>query len=125
MRTPPTRGALRRTRPRALRVPFFAAAVLLVVVVAAGCVSFSGPSVPYLATPEGVGLEIDPQLVQDSRENALRAGVADRVSFRWEDLFRADISDATAVMTYLLPDVNVRLQPKLLRELRPGTPIVS
>jgi SAM-dependent methyltransferase len=73
----------------------------------------------------GVGVEIDPQLVQDSRENALRAGVADRVSFRWEDLFRADISDATAVMTYLLPDVNVRLQPKLLRELRPGTPIVS
>jgi hypothetical protein len=72
-----------------------------------------------------VGVEIDPKLVQEGREAAIRAGVADRVSFVWGDLFKTDLRPATAVMLYLLPEINLRLRPKLLEELRPGTPIVS
>jgi SAM-dependent methyltransferase len=73
----------------------------------------------------GVGVEIEANLVQTSRENALKAGVADRVRFLWQDLFATDISDATVVTIYLRDDVNLRLRPKLLRELRAGTRLVS
>lgn len=73
----------------------------------------------------GVGVELEPALVQTSRENALKAGVADRVEFRWQNLFAADIQAATVVALYLGNDVNLRLRPKLLRELRPGTRVVS
>lgn len=73
----------------------------------------------------GVGVEIDGKLVQDSRESALRAGVADRARFLWQDIFQADIRTATVVALYLSPDLNLELRPKLLRELRPGTRIVS
>jgi SAM-dependent methyltransferase len=73
----------------------------------------------------GVGVEIDPGLVQDSREAALKAGVADTVAFVWANLFEVDISTATVVTLYLRDDVNLRLRPKLLRELRPGTRVVS
>ncbi|HEV8617038.1 MAG TPA: SAM-dependent methyltransferase [Methylomirabilota bacterium] len=73
----------------------------------------------------GVGVEIDGPLVQRSKEAALRAGVADRAIFLWQDLFATDIRGATVVTLYLRDDVNLRLRPKLLRELRPGTRVVS
>jgi len=73
----------------------------------------------------GVGVEIDGPLVQRSKEAALRAGVADRAIFLWQDLFATDISGATVITLYLRDDVNLRLRPKLLRELRPGTRVVS
>jgi SAM-dependent methyltransferase len=73
----------------------------------------------------GVGVEIDAKLVQDSRESALKAGVADRTRFLWQDIFQADIAPATIVALYLSPELNLELRPKLLRELRPGTRIVS
>jgi SAM-dependent methyltransferase len=73
----------------------------------------------------GVGVEIDAPLVQESRDAAARAGVSDRAIFLWQDLFSTDISAATVVTLYLRDDVNLRLRPKLLRELRPGTRVVS
>ncbi|MBF2008301.1 MAG: methyltransferase domain-containing protein [Chlorogloeopsis fritschii C42_A2020_084] len=72
-----------------------------------------------------VGVEINPRLVQESRVNAQKAGVSDRVEFRQQDLFQTDLGDATVVTLYLLPNVNLRLRPKLLKELKPGTRIVS
>ena len=71
-----------------------------------------------------LGVEIVPDLVKKSRENAAAAGVAGRVEFREEDLFKTDLSDATVITLYLLPDVNLELRPKLIA-LRPGTRIVS
>jgi SAM-dependent methyltransferase len=73
----------------------------------------------------GVGLEIDPALVAHSTERARRLGLADRLDFRQQDLFEADLTPATVVTLYLSPDLNRRLRPKLLRELRPGARIVS
>ena len=71
------------------------------------------------------GVEINPDLVKKSRENAKQAGVADRVEFLQQDLFKTDLSGASVVTLYLLPDVNLKLRPKLLQELKPGTRIVS
>jgi len=73
----------------------------------------------------GVGIEIDPRLVEISREVAREGEVADRVTFVEGDLFTADISAATIVTLYLSTSVNERLEPKLRRELRPGTRVVS
>jgi SAM-dependent methyltransferase len=73
----------------------------------------------------GVGIDIDPQRVRESRANADKAGVANRVQFLQQDLFEADIRDATVVTLYLLSKLNVELRPKLLRDLRPGTRVVS
>lgn len=73
----------------------------------------------------GVGIEIDPHLVARSRKNAERAGGSDRVKFRRQDLFEADLSGATVVALYLWPKVTTRLGAKLLRELDPGDRIVS
>ena len=73
----------------------------------------------------GVGVELEAKLVQDSRESALKAGVADRTQFLWQDIFRTDVAPATVVAIYLSPELNLKLRPKLLRELRPGTRIVS
>lgn len=73
----------------------------------------------------GVGVDIDPERISESRANAKHAGVADKVQFVEGDLFKVDLHSATAVTLYLLPDVNLRLRPKLLAELKPGTPIVS
>ena len=73
----------------------------------------------------GVGVEIDPQLVKRSRDSALTGGVADRVTIHWQDIFVTDIRQASVVTLYLGEDVNVRLRPKLLRETRPGTRVVS
>lgn len=72
-----------------------------------------------------VGVDLDPERITNARANAVRAGVTDRVTFAEQDLFATDVSRATVVTLYLGPDVNRRLRPKLLRELRPGTRIVS
>jgi ubiquinone/menaquinone biosynthesis C-methylase UbiE len=73
----------------------------------------------------GVGVDIDPRRIAEANENALRAGVEKQVTFKVGDLFEADIREATVVTLYLLPDVNLRLKPKLLRDLKPGTRVVS
>ena len=73
----------------------------------------------------GVGIEIQPALVSRAEANAREAAVTDRVSFRNEDLFEADFSEATVVTLFLYPDVNLRLRAKLLAELAPGTRVVS
>ncbi|MBN8751206.1 Methyltransferase domain protein [Xylophilus ampelinus] len=72
----------------------------------------------------GLGLEIVPDLVAKSERHARQAGVADRAQFRVQDLFDADLSAASVVTMYLLPDVNLKLRPRLLA-LKPGTRIVS
>jgi hypothetical protein len=72
----------------------------------------------------GTGIELLPSLVQEARENARKSGVSGLARFVEGDIFDADISEATVVTLYLLPEVNMRLRPKLL-ELRPGTRIVS
>jgi SAM-dependent methyltransferase len=74
---------------------------------------------------KGVGVDINPERIQEARENAKKANVEDKVKFEENDLFKAPIGDATVVTLYLLPDVNQRLRPKLLKELKPGTRIVS
>jgi SAM-dependent methyltransferase len=73
----------------------------------------------------GVGIEIDPGLVKQATESAAAAGVAGKVRFVAANLFDARISDATVVTLYLLQSLNERLRPKLVRELRPGTRVVS
>jgi cyclopropane fatty-acyl-phospholipid synthase-like methyltransferase len=73
----------------------------------------------------GVGIEIDAKLNREAADNARKAGVVDRVRFLTQDLFEANISQATVVTLFLLPRVNQDLIPKLKRELRPGTRIVS
>ncbi len=72
-----------------------------------------------------VGIEIDPKLVARSREYARHAGVESRVTFLEQDLFQTELSAATVVTLYLTREVNLRLRPKLERELAPGTRIVS
>ena len=73
----------------------------------------------------GVGIDIDPQRIKEATENLKTAGVGDRVKFLNQDLFTTDISEATVVTLYLLPSLNVKLIPKLNKELKPGTRIVS
>ena|SRR5688572_7640875 len=73
----------------------------------------------------GVGIDIDPELIAEASKNARDAGVADKVTFRNENLFTADISAATVVTLFLTPSLNISLLSKLNRELRPGTRIVS
>ena len=72
-----------------------------------------------------VGIEIDPKLILEAEENARAANVASLVSFRNDDMFRTSLREATVVTLYLSEKLNVLLRPKLLRELRPGTRIVS
>jgi trans-aconitate methyltransferase len=73
----------------------------------------------------GFGVDIDPDRIKEARENATKAGVADKVKFMQQDLFDTDIKTATVVTLYLLPEVNMRLRPKLLADLKPGTRVVS
>ena len=73
----------------------------------------------------GVGIDIDEQRIWEAKNNAIAAGVADRVQFRQEDIFKTDFREATVVTMYLLTSVNLRLRPRLLAELKPGTRIVS
>ena len=72
-----------------------------------------------------VGIDINPERIAEARENAKQAGVESLVRFEEKDLFDADIHDATVVTLYLLPSVNLRLRPKLLKDLKPGTRVVS
>jgi ubiquinone/menaquinone biosynthesis C-methylase UbiE len=73
----------------------------------------------------GVGVDINPARIAEARENARAAGVESLVRFETRDLFDTGIGEASVVMLYLLPDINLRLRPKLLRELKPGTRVVS
>lgn len=73
----------------------------------------------------GVGIDLDPQRVEEARANARKAGVEDKVRFIVGDLFEADFSEATVVTLFLFPDVNLRLRPVLWRQLKPGTRVVS
>jgi SAM-dependent methyltransferase len=73
----------------------------------------------------GVGVDNDPNLIQQSNENARKAGVTDRVKFIEQDLFKTDIREATVVTLYLLPELNLQLRPKLFRDLKPGSRIVA
>ena len=72
----------------------------------------------------GMGVDLDPHLVFQAEESARQAGVADRVQFLEQDLFKTDISKASVITMYLLPGVNMRLRPQLL-DLKPGTRIVA
>ncbi len=73
----------------------------------------------------GVGIDIDPDRIKECNENARRVGVAHKVKFLQQDLFKADIREATVVTLYLLSELNLKLRPKLFSDLRPGTRIVS
>lgn len=73
----------------------------------------------------GIGIDYDTWLIEESTRNAQAAGVADRVRFVKQDLFETDLAPATVVTMYLLPEFNLRLRPRLLATLRPGTRIVS
>ena len=68
----------------------------------------------------GVGIDIDPVRVSESRANAKKAAVEKRVRFEERDVFEADIHQATVVTLFLLPELNLKLLPKLLRDLKPG-----
>jgi len=73
----------------------------------------------------GIGVDIDPERIRESRQNVRDAKVGDRVEIKYADLFEMDFSDADVVALYLLPALNLRLRPRILDELRPGTRIVS
>jgi SAM-dependent methyltransferase len=73
----------------------------------------------------GVGVDIDPERIAEAKENARKAGVEKLVRFEEKDLFDADIHQATVVTLFLLPRVNLKLRPKLLQDLKPGTRVVS
>ena len=73
----------------------------------------------------GVCVDIDPRRIAEARENAADAGVAQKIEFRTEDLMGSDLRGATVVTLFLSYDFNLVLQPKLERELPPGTRIVS
>jgi trans-aconitate methyltransferase len=72
-----------------------------------------------------VGIDIDPDRIREAVQNANKANVARLVEFRQEDLFQSNFREATVVTLYLLPDLNLKLRPRLLAELRPGTRVVS
>jgi 2-polyprenyl-3-methyl-5-hydroxy-6-metoxy-1,4-benzoquinol methylase len=71
------------------------------------------------------GIDINPERIAEANANAKAAGVTNLVTFKNEDLFQSDFRDATVVTLYLLDSLNEKLRPKLLRELKPGTRIVS
>ncbi len=73
----------------------------------------------------GVGIDIDPQRIKDANDNVQKSGVGDKVRIIQGDLFEANISEATVVTLYLLPSLNQKLMPKLMKELKPGTRIFS
>jgi hypothetical protein len=73
----------------------------------------------------GTGIDIDPERVDEANGNAILAGVTRLVKFKNQDLFETDLREATVVTLYLLPELNRKLMPKLLAELKPGTRIVS
>ena len=82
-------------------------------------------AVKEFGAARAVGIDIDPQRINEANANAKTAGVTDRVRFLNQDLFTSDFRDATVVTLYLLPTLNVKLRPKLWAELKPGTRVVS
>ena len=73
----------------------------------------------------GVGIDLNPERIAEAKENAKKAGVQNLVHFEEGDLFKADIHQATVVTLFLLSSVNLKLRPKLLQDLKPGTRVVS
>jgi ribosomal protein L11 methylase PrmA len=73
----------------------------------------------------GVGIDIDPQRIKEARANAKTAGVEPLVRFEEKDLFQAEFREATVVTLFLLPSINLKLRPKLIEQLKPGTRLVS
>ena len=73
----------------------------------------------------GIGIDINPERIKEANENLSKARVGDRVRFVNADLFETDLSDATVITLYLLPALNLKLLPKLLKEVKPGTRVVS
>ena len=74
---------------------------------------------------KAVGFEIDGDLVKQSRDNIRKAGVQDQAEIRQQDILTVDLSAATVVTMYLLPDVNLQLRPNILSQLKPGSRVVS
>lgn len=73
----------------------------------------------------GLGVEIDPRRIREAEDNARAASVAHRVSFRQQDLFDTPLQEADVLTLYLTPEVNQRLRPRILSQMRPGTRVVS
>jgi SAM-dependent methyltransferase len=73
----------------------------------------------------GTGIDINPERIAEAKANAKKAGVEDRVTFKVGNLFETDMSPATVVTLYLLPDVNLKLRPNLWKQLKVGTRVVS
>jgi len=73
----------------------------------------------------GTGIDINPERISEAEANAKKEQVTDKVKFLNQDLFEASISDATVITLYLLPSINLKLRPKLFKDLKPGTRIVS
>ena len=73
----------------------------------------------------GVGIDINPVRINEAKENAKKAGVEKLARFEENDLFEAKIGEATVVTLFLLPNINLKLRPKLLQDLKPGTRVVS
>ena len=73
----------------------------------------------------GVGVDLDPARIREAQANAKKAGVENLVTFKVADLFKTDLTEATVVTLYLLPELNRRLKPKLFAELKPGARVVS
>ncbi len=73
----------------------------------------------------GLGVDLDPKRILESKENAVRARVADRVEFRQANVMTTDVREASVVTLFLLEEINVRLRPRLLSDLKPGTRVVS
>ena len=73
----------------------------------------------------GVGIELDPKLIDVANARARKAGVFEKVRFVQADFFKTDVSEATVVTLFLSPSINMRLQPVFRRQLKPGTRIVS
>ena len=73
----------------------------------------------------GIGVDLDPDRIEESNYSASIQGVADRVRFEQQDLFKFDLSPASVMTMYLLPSVNMKLRERLFNDLKPGTRIVS
>src|SRR5262247_3531343 len=73
---------------------------------------------------KALGIEYNPDMVELSKRNAAKEGVADKATFQKADLFESDFSQATVITMFLLPDINIKLRPKIL-DMKPGTRIAS
>jgi len=82
-------------------------------------------AVKQFGAKRATGYDIDPERIKEANENAKQAGVTDKARFILGNLFEADFRDASIVTLYLLPDVNLKLRPKLLKDLKVGSRIVS